>query len=113
DVNYRALHANAIAAATDIFENQLQRQLFLHYGTLLGYGRSRAFLAHDDDVDLSFLVISDSLADAVAEFYLVVDRLIELEFPVYLEETGQFNFVPCHDNSLPKVDVFLSWFSPK
>lgn len=112
DEDRRSLYARAMTEAAKVFRVELSLDLFIHYGTLLGYGREGRFLGHDDDVDLSFLVITDSIEVAAQRFYGVARTLKDLGFPVWVQETGQLTFVPSLDGSLPSIDIFLSWFEP-
>lgn len=101
-------YARCMGALTERFKEITERDLFLHYGTLLGFKRGNSFLPHDDDVDLSFFVNGDFTA-AADEFYAVANALKKAGIGVQVIQSGQMQvWLPGYEYS---IDVFLSWGS--
>ena len=104
----RAEHRRAMVQVSDYFRDSLGITLFPHYGTLLGLARGGCFLAHDDDVDMSFAVYASTL-DEVVDRYLDVMAQVERDgHGVGSPTFGQFHVTPTGSDG-PSVDIFLSW----
>lgn len=102
------------ARARDVFDSRLGRDLFLLYGTLLGYHRDGDFIAGDDDVDVGY--VSDH-ADPVSvkeETKRVVVDLVRAGFTVSFNRKGRLFRLHWDDGTVgaggPHLDVRPVWF---
>jgi hypothetical protein len=104
----RALYAAGIADLTVYFADRFGLTLFPHYGTLLGYARARAFIEHDDDTDLSYVVELDRLEAVADHFFGLAEALIHDGHAVTVTAAGQMN-VSLKDQAHHGPDIFTSW----
>lgn len=95
----------SVEACRRIFKDVVGKDLFLCYGTLLGYVREGKIIEHDDDIDLCFLADSDGWAGAFAEFMDAVERLRQAGQHVDVDCAVQFHW------RLKgwELDVFMGW----
>jgi hypothetical protein len=104
----RAMYAAGMADVTAYFAERFGLTLFPHYGTLLGYARARAFIEHDDDTDLSYVVQYDSLEAVADHFFGLAEALIRDGHGVHVTAAGQMN-VSLAGRAHRGPDVFTSW----
>lgn len=100
----------ALAAYEELawfFEREFDVELFLLYGTLLGYYRDGDFIAEDDDMDVGFVARAEDPLSLKAEATEVVERLLRHGFDVSTRRQGTLLkvFVDGVD-----FDVFPVWF---
>ena len=88
-----------------IFYETTGKQLFICYGTLLGYIRDADFIQHDDDIDLCFLANSIGWDAAFAEFMDVVEGLRARGEHIVIDSGVQFHWYLNGD----ALDVFMGW----
>jgi hypothetical protein len=86
---------------------------YVWYGTLLGCVRESDLLNHDDDIDATFIIKTNSLEALVEEFYSVVEFLITNSYKSNLKitilETGQIQIWSDSDH----MDLFVTWINPE
>lgn len=107
----RARYAKGMADFTDYFEGKFGRTLFPHYGSLLGYARSKTFIPHDDDTDMSFISTAPTVQKAVDEYFDVIEAIKGDGHSVWVVDGGQANAtmkLPNHTGT----DLFLTWIQP-
>lgn len=92
-----------------IFQEATDKQLFICYGTLLGYVRDGDFIEHDDDVDLCFLADADGWESAFAEFTKVVANLRARGERIGIDSPIQFHW----QLKGVTLDVFMGWTEGK
>ena len=88
-----------------VFHEVTGKQLFICYGTLLGYVRHADFIEHDDDIDLCFLADSVGWQAAFAEFMDVVEALRAHGEHIVIDNGIQFHWY--FDGG--SLDVFMGW----
>ena len=88
-----------------LFHEVTGKQLFICYGTLLGYVRHADFIAHDDDIDLCFLASSCGWDAAFAEFMDAVEGLRARGERIVIDSGVQFHWYLNGD----ALDVFMGW----
>lgn len=87
------------------FREELGRELFVAYGSLLGLAREGAFLAHDDDFDAAFLSRANDAAGMASDLLSVAARMRELGMTVEIWDHGSMHVSP---PGLPvKLDIFV------
>ena len=94
-----------VEAGGRIFKKVVGKDLFLCYGTLLGYVRDGDFIEHDDDVDLCFLADADGWNGAFSEFMEAVRRLRQSGERVDVHSAVHFHW---HIEGLA-LDLFMGW----
>lgn len=92
--------------ARSIFTELFGYDLHLTYGTLLGYGRERDFVAGDDDFDTAYLSRHSDPAAVRAEFLDIVCTLVARGEDVRIFRRNLFHW---HGPDGSVVDVFPSW----
>ena len=89
-----------------IFREVTGKQLFICYGTLLGYIRDNDFIEHDDDIDLCFLADSNGWDAAFEEFMDVVEKLRMHGENIWIDSGIHFHWYFDGDLAL---DIFMGW----
>lgn len=92
--------------ARETFRELFGYDLAITYGTLLGYGRERDFVAGDDDFDTAYLSRATSAAEVRAELLDIVCTLIERGEDVRVFRGNLFHW---HGPDGALIDVFASW----
>ena len=100
--------ALAMEAVTQYLEQRFGLTVFIHYGTLLGFTRSAEFLPHDDDVDLSYVIQSDSIQEVAEKFCQLVRDIRQDGHLVHVTNVGQMT-VQLKGSNAPFTDLFASW----
>lgn len=91
-----------------IFENVTNKKLFLIYGTLLGYERSRDFIEHDGDFDVAYLSNHNDPYSVAQETADIVASLAKEGINIEIVMQGGF-FRPQFGTKF--IDVFPLWFN--
>lgn len=99
----------SIEAGGRIFQEATGKQLFIGYGTLLGFVRSGDFIEHDDDVDLCFLADADGWEGAFEEFMQIVGDLRARGERIGIDSAIQFHW---YLKGIA-LDVFMGWMEGK
>lgn len=107
----RSKLAQGMADVTAYFQDRFEKTLFPHYGTLLGYARSKEFIPHDDDTDMSYVSHAETIEDAVNEFYDIMAALKAEGHHIWVVDAGQAS-VTLKGYNHTGPDVFLSWQKP-
>lgn len=76
-------------ALRGVFEDELERPLFILYGTLLGFHRSGDFIPGDDDFDAGYVSKYSDPADVKRETMDIVVALIRKGFTVSFNRHGR------------------------
>lgn len=84
-----------------IFQELFSKRLFVCYGTLLGVVRDGDFIAHDDDIDVCF-VVDGGMNAALEEFDRVIETLRERGEAIRIDNRAHFHW--------RGIDIFVAWF---
>ena len=96
----------SVEACGRIFKDVVGKDLFLCYGTLLGYVREGDFIEHDDDIDLCFLADSDGWNGAFTEFMDAVRRLRHAGEQINVHSAVNFHWALADGWAF---DLFMGW----
>jgi hypothetical protein len=97
--------AQTYPQARSLFRREFGRELFVSYGTLLGFIRDSDFLAHDDDIDVAFLCRAETIDELARDFVTVAARLRSMGLEVEVLNQGSFHL------RLPKLHPCLDVFT--
>jgi len=93
------------------FLKELDRPLFLMYGTLLGCYRDNQLIAHDDDFDAGYVSNYQSPSKVKNETIHIMTKLIDAGFIVSINNRGRafciWDKSGCHDTRLDIRPVFF------
>lgn len=105
DESWAAAIGNVYGLVRAQFLKELDRELFVAYGSLLGLAREGAFLAHDDDFDAGFLSRATDVAGMAHDLLSVAAQMREVGMTVEVFDIGSMHVtIP----GLPvKLDVFV------
>lgn len=107
----RGFHASAMDRTARYFRDRHGITLFPHYGSLLGYARSKSFLPHDDDTDMSFIIEDGDLFRVAQRFLDLAEACHDDGLMIRVVGAGQYSvYLP--DNGGIGTEVFCSWHVP-
>lgn len=96
-----------------VFEREFNLKLFLVGGNLLGVIRNGDFLDHDDDLDVGYMIPSDSVGDVLDHFFALYDRLFsiapDLGHRLAILDPGHLQLIRVKDSLV--LDVFACWLT--
>ncbi|MFS8521406.1 MAG: LicD family protein [Micromonosporaceae bacterium] len=99
------------ARARDFFEEELGRDLFLLYGTLLGYHRNGDLIPGDDDFDVGYVSHRTDPVAVKEETKRVILRLVRAGFTVSFNRKGRLFRLQWRDDPDDlHLDVRPVWF---
>ncbi|MFH2116217.1 MAG: hypothetical protein ABIJ86_17085 [Spirochaetota bacterium] len=75
--------------ARSFFKERFGKELFLIYGTLLGFHRQGAFIEGDDDFDVAFMANGESPVEVKAETLDMIVELVRAGFGVSFNRRGR------------------------
>jgi hypothetical protein len=85
----RAAYAQSMCDVTHYFEDKFGVTLFPAYGSLLGYARSKSFIPHDDDTDMSYVSNASTIEEAVHHFFDMMDVIKADGHNLWIVDAGQ------------------------
>jgi len=84
-IDFIAIYNNA----RDFFQKHFGKELFLTYGTLLGFVRQGTFIPGDDDFDVGFMADSQDPVSVKEETLGMIKDLVEAGFSVSFNRRGR------------------------
>ena len=90
----------------ELFKAKFNKDIFLIYGTLLGFVREGNFIASDDDFDVGYLSNYEAPEDVRAEMVEIIHALKDIGKRCFVPDIG--GFFKYLDNSC-HLDVFPGW----
>ncbi len=107
----RAAFLAIYAEARDFFLSHFGKQLFLAYGTLLGYYREGGFIPDDDDFDAGFMAEAHAPKAVKAEVLDMILVLVEAGFSVSFNRRGRLFRLHRRGAGTagPHIDVHSFW----
>lgn len=85
----RSAYLELYERARDLFATELDRPLFLMYGTLLGSWRDGDLIADDDDFDVAYVSEEVEPEGVKRETFRVIERLVEAGLAVSFNRRGR------------------------
>ncbi len=93
----------------EFFRNELDRPLFITYGTLLGIVRDGQLLDHDDDFDMGYVSPGASPSEVRRDTAYVVRTLLKAGYDTHVGRTLRPAIPGSADSPIP-VDILPCWF---
>jgi len=104
----RKKYLDLYSTVKSVFEKELNIQLFLTYGTLLGYVREGDFIANDDDFDAGYISQKPNPEQVKQEALDIIFKLLKQGFNVSINSVGRLFKVS--NGTGVSLDVMPVWF---
>lgn len=101
-------YSEAIVEIVDYFKKELDIQIYVIYGTLLGVVKKQKFLLNDDDIDLAYISKYNKEADVKKELREICSKLEQKELlaKTFRYEGHTWIWNP---SKTIQVDLWTSW----
>ena len=98
----------AYSALRETFQSELNRELLLIFGTLLGFYRDGSLIPGDDDFDAAYVSSARDPIGVKEEAKKLVHTLVHLGYTVTPNQSGRLFKVRCPGDVV--LDIFPVWF---
>ena len=104
--------ARIYAAGRELVRRELDTELYVTGGNLLGLVREGKFLDHDDDIDASLILRAETPEEAAEDFFAMIERLAPAakEAGLRLKVAQPLHFYVIR-RGLPYLDVLVGWLT--